>query len=138
MAPAHFIQGAGNCYPARMIKHIAFTMYSVADMAKARAFYENDLGLKMTKDYEGAWVEYHLENGAFAITTMVSEVKPSNTAGGTISFEVDDLDDTLKGLRAKGAKIGLEPFTTPVCRFAVVLDPDGNGVMLHQKNAGRE
>jgi predicted enzyme related to lactoylglutathione lyase len=121
-----------------MIKHIAFTMYSVRDMVKARAFYEKDLGLEMTKDYEGTWVEYHLENGAFAITNMVPEVTPSNTHGGTISFEVDGLDDTLEDLRAKGTKIALEPYATPVCRFAVVIDPDGNGVMLHQKNAGRE
>ncbi len=120
-----------------MIKHIAFTMYSVRDMAKARKFYEQDLGLKMTADYESKWVEYHLGTSCFAITNMVPQVKPSASHGGSIAFEVDDLDATMKDVKAKGVKVLAEPFSSPVCRMAVVADPDGNGVTLHQKNPGR-
>lgn len=34
--------------------------------------------------------------------------------------------------------LGLEQpvFATPVCRMAVVLDPDGNEVILHQRTVG--
>lgn len=115
-----------------MIKKIAFTMYSVRDMAKARKFYEQLLGLKMTVDFGGAWVEYDLAGGCFAITTMVEEVRPASDAGGTIAFEVDGVDEMTDALKAKGVKVKVEPFSTPVCRMAIVLDPDGNAVTLHK------
>jgi predicted enzyme related to lactoylglutathione lyase len=112
-----------------MIKHIAFMVYPVTDMARARAFYEKTLGLTLTKDFRSEWVEYHLDNGCFAITTMMKNAKP----GAGLSFEVDDVDKTVKELEAKGATIKVKPFSTPVCRNAIIVDPDGNGFGLHQK-----
>jgi predicted enzyme related to lactoylglutathione lyase len=121
------------------VKHIAFTMYSVRDMAKAREFYEKHLGLTLGHDYEGKWVEYYPGgNGCFAITSMVPQVKPSARHGGSISFEVDDIEATVKELEAKGVKVAAKTFSTPVCKMAYLLDPDGNSVGLHQKHPGRE
>ena len=120
------------------VKHIAFTMYPVKDMARARRFYENDLGLKVTNNCAaGAWIEYHLDNGCFAITTMAEDVAPSANSGGSIAFEVDDVDAVVNRLRTKKTPIKMEPFLTPVCRMAVVLDPEGNALSIHAKNAGR-
>ena len=90
---------------AFMIKGVAFMVYPVTDMARARQFYEQDLGLTMSSSYEGVWIEYHLNTvQCFAITTMMKEIKPSATSGGSIGFEVDDVDATVKGLKAKGHK----------------------------------
>jgi predicted enzyme related to lactoylglutathione lyase len=117
-----------------MIKHIAFTVYPVKDMARARAFYENDLGLKLSSEYKGKWIEYHLNDNCFAITTMVGEVEePSAKAGGAIGFEVDDVKATVDRLKAKGVKMKLEPFETAGCYMAMIYDPEGNGVILHQQ-----
>lgn len=120
-----------------MIKHIAFTMYSVEDMGRARKFYEGDLGLELTNNFDEKWVEYHLENGCFAITNMVSDVKPSMSAGGSIAFEVDDLDKELARLKARKVTVAVENIESPVCRMFVVADPEGNAVTIHQKNPGR-
>lgn len=118
-----------------MIKHIAFTMYPVENMARARKFYEKALGLKGPKVYAGGkWVEYHLKNGAFAITTM-TPIKPSATSGGSIAFEVKDVDATLKKLKAAKAVVKVPPFDTPVCRMAIVLDSEGNALCVHAKTA---
>ncbi len=117
-----------------LVKHIAFTMYPVLDMARARGFYEGALELKATSNYKDAWVEYHLENGCFAITTMAEGVSPSASAGGSIAFEVGDVDATLAKLRAKGATVKVEPFATPVCRMAILLDLDGNAFCIHARN----
>ena len=54
-----------------MVKHIAFTVYPVTDMVRARAFYEGDLELKPSMDFEGKWVEYDLSGACFALTTMM-------------------------------------------------------------------
>lgn len=116
-----------------MIKHIAFTMYPVSDMARARKFYEEALGLGVTKNFRDEWVEYHLGNGAFAITTMAKTVKPGANSGGSIAFEVDDVDATLRKLKAAKAVVKVEAFDTPVCRMAVVLDSEGNALTVHAK-----
>ncbi len=115
-----------------MIKKIAFTMYPVKDMAKARAFYEGVLGLKCTENYQDSWVEYDLPGGCFAISTMVEGVSPSATAGGSIAFETADVKKSVEELKAKGVKVKVEPFATPVCKIAVIFDADGNAVTLHQ------
>jgi predicted enzyme related to lactoylglutathione lyase len=120
-----------------MIKHVAFTMYSVTDMTKARAFYEGALGLELAAEYEGKWVEYQPGSGCLAITTMVDAVKPSGDHGGSIAFEVDDLDKTFADLKAKKAEFYTPIIDTPGCRMFYVADPDGNSVGLHQKKAGR-
>lgn len=116
-----------------MIKHIAFTMYPVVDMTRARRFYEEDLGLRVTKNFKDAWVEYHLGNGCFAITTMADGVKPSLRAGGSIAFEVDDLDKELARLKARKVVVKVANIESPVCRMAVLADPEGNAVTIHQK-----
>ena len=117
-----------------MIKHIAFTMYLVTDMARARQFYEETLGLRLTRReaHEFEWVEYDLDGGTFALTNVKQGGTPSAEAGGSIAFEVQNVDQMVEQLRGKGVRIKLEPFSTPVCRLAVILDSEGNAVTLHQ------
>ena len=117
-----------------MVKHIAFTVYPVTDMARARVFYEEDLGLNPLMDFEGKWVEYELADGCFALTTMMEGVSPSANAGGKIAFEVDNVGRMIETLRKKGVQVIIEPMSSPVCRLAVVSDPEGNGVILHRLN----
>lgn len=116
-----------------MIKKVAFTMYPVIDMARARHFYEETLQLTPgTIGIEGAWVEYDVPGGGcFAITTVAKELKPSANSAG-IAFEVDDLDALVTKLKNAGVTFKLDTFATPVCRMAVIIDSEGNAVMLHQ------
>lgn len=57
---------------------------------------------------------------------------PSSDAGGSIVFEVQNVDETVGQLRAQGVRVKLEPLSTPVCRLAVILDSEGNALTLHQ------
>ena len=117
-----------------MIKHIAFTMYPVKNMVRARRFYEEDLGLEVGHNAAGgAWIEYYLDNGCFAITTLAEGTRPDADSGGCIAFEVDELDGLLARLRARKIAVKIEPFETPVCRMAFVVDPEGNALCLHAK-----
>lgn len=117
-----------------MIKRIAFTLYPVTDMARARRFYEDTLGLDVTRREarEFEWVEYDLDGGTFALTNLTEGGAPSADAGGSIAFEVQNVDETVEQLRAKGVRVKLEPLSTPVCRLAVILDSEGNALTLHQ------
>jgi predicted enzyme related to lactoylglutathione lyase len=114
-----------------MIKRIAFTFYPVKEMARARHFYEQELGLKVTEAYGEKWIEYDLPGGCFALSSMVAELRPSDHSGA-IAFEVDDVNTLTAHLKNKGYRIILEPTQTPVCRMSVVSDPEGNSVILHQ------
>lgn len=114
-----------------MIKRIAYTMYPVTDMVRARRFYEEELGLVMTSNYgPDQWVEYD-PGGCFALTTMVP-VRPSADIGGAVAFEVDDVVALTDELKHKGVTVTQEVRDTPVCQMSVVLDTEGNAVILHQ------
>jgi predicted enzyme related to lactoylglutathione lyase len=117
-----------------MITEIAFIGTPVTDIKRAREFYEGALGLKPTKESAGGmWVEYDLGNsGTFAIGCYGDVWKPS--ADGTcVAFEVDDLDAEIARLKTKDVKFAMQAMDSPACRFAILLDPDGNQVMLHKR-----
>ena len=116
-----------------MPKKIAFTLYPVKDLPAARAFYEGALGLTTSASATTPWVEYDLAGGGcFAITTVLSD-QPSASAGGTVAFEVEDIEGLVAGLRAKGVRMGhSELIRGPHCRMMTVFDPDGNSLILHQ------
>ena len=118
-----------------MIKEIAFTAFRVTDLARAQAFYEGVLGLDQpTTEYGGVWIEYEIGAGTFVIQTVTPEETPSGYRG-TIAFEVDDLDGTVATLQAANAPFVMATNESPICRFTVVTDPDGNPVMIHQRKA---
>jgi predicted enzyme related to lactoylglutathione lyase len=118
-----------------MITEIAFTGTPVTDIKRARAFYEGLLGLKPTMESAGGmWVEYDLGSGTFGIGCYGDVWKPSSE-GTCVAFEVDNLDAEILRLKSKGVPVQMEATTTPICRFAIVNDPDGNKVLLHKRNA---
>lgn len=118
-----------------MITEISFTGSPVTDMKRARAFYEGLLGLKATMESGGGmWVEYDV-GGATLGLGCFGDAWKSSPDGTCIAFEVDDLDSEVSRLRSKGVPVHMETTDTPVCRFAILSDPDGNKVMLHKRKA---
>ncbi|ATC63498.1 glyoxalase [Nibricoccus aquaticus] len=118
-----------------MIKvlEIAFTGYPVKDMARARAFYEGALGLKPANVWGETWTEYEVGAATLALGCMEGW-KPSSE-GPSVALEVEDFDAAIAVLKKAGAKFTLEPIDSPVCRLAVVCDPDGNGLTIHKRKA---
>ncbi|MGH8017850.1 MAG: VOC family protein [Opitutaceae bacterium] len=122
-----------------MIKITAFpyTGYPVTDLARARAFYENMLGLKTGDTWlEGddrGWVEYEIGSGILAISNTSPEWKASGD-GPSAALEVEDFDAAIAHLREHKVKFVVEPLDTPVCRMAVFQDPDGNALIAHKRN----
>jgi predicted enzyme related to lactoylglutathione lyase len=117
---------------------LAFSCYPVADMARARAFYEGVLGLKLSHHAgeEGGveWAEYDLGNGTLSLGHAPGW---NPTAEGCcVALEVADFDAAIAALKARGVPFKIEPFPTPVCRMAFILDPEGNTVCIHKRNAG--
>lgn len=118
-----------------MIREFAFVGIPVTDLTRARNFYEGVLGLKPSSDVTAANVEYDVGAGTLMIANYGDRWKP--VSGGTLpAFEVDDVDALTEQVKASGATIVTEPMDSPVCRFSMVLDPDGNSLMLHKRKNG--
>ena len=118
-----------------MLKKVAFTMYPVRDVPRARDFYENALGLRagsVGNHGDRYWVEYDLPGGGCLALTNFIEDQPSATAGGTIAFEVEDLDALMRQLKDRGVPFRSDVIHSPVCRMAVCEDSEGNSILLHQ------
>ena len=118
-----------------MFKKVAFTMYPIKDVARARTFYEQTLGLKV--GMAGAhgdmhWIEYDLPGGGCLALTNTSGEEPSSTAGGTVALEVEDLASLMDALKSKGVTFKSEVIRGPRCQMAVCLDSEGNSLLLHQ------
>jgi predicted enzyme related to lactoylglutathione lyase len=122
-----------------MLQKVAFTMYPVKDMPRARAFYGDTLGLGPSNSGPSSpWVEFDLPGGGCLAITTVTPNEPSAGAGGTIAFEVDDLPAITAELKAKGVTFAAEGIESPVCRMAIIKDPDGNGIILHKLKSAEE
>lgn len=121
-----------------MLNRVAFTMYPVTDMAVARDFYEGQLGLTTSAGATSPWVEYDLPGGGCFVITNVLPSTPSGSAGGTIAFEVDDIETLTATLRDAGVRLGsAEMIRGPHCRMMPCFDPDGNSLLLHQLDTPR-
>ena|ERR1700720_3337648 len=116
-----------------MITEIAFTGTPVTDMKRAREFYEGVLGFKPAMEGGGGmWIEYEIGSGTLALGCYGDDWKPSEQ-GTCLAFEVDDLDAATARLKSRGVKFAMETMDTPVCRFAIIQDPDGNRIFLHKR-----
>ena len=111
------------------IKEIGFVGIPVTDMAKARMFYENVLGLKPDPEMTGErWTEYPIGTGVIAIAN-VGDWQPSEK-GTAAALEVESLEDAIALL--KEHKIRYDQVESPVCRMAIIQDPDGNKLIIHK------
>lgn len=116
-----------------MITEIAFTGTPVTDIKRARNFYEGTLGFQPTMESAGGmWVEYEIGMGTFGIGCYGEGWKPSDQ-GTCVAFEVDNLEAEVSRLKSKDVKFAMEITATPVCHFAIIFDPDGNKLLIHQR-----
>jgi predicted enzyme related to lactoylglutathione lyase len=116
-----------------MIKKVAFTMYPVRDPHRARAFYEDTLGLvRGSAASNGDWTEYDLPGGGCLALFKSADLEPSDKAGGSVALEVDDLDQANARLKAAGVSYQAEMVHSPVCRMSVIRDSEGNAIILHE------
>jgi len=118
------------------IKEIAFVGIPVTNMKKARAFYEDVLGLKPDPEMTGEmWTEYPVGAGTIAIGCVGDQWRPSDQ-GTSAALEVENLEEAVARLGER--KIPCHEVDSPVCRMAIVQDPDGNKLIIHKLKSENE
>ena len=112
---------------------IKYTTLIVKDMDESIKFYTNVMGFKIDSQYDlGPAGAITLLKGEGE--TMVEIIQnPVNEPGlFSMGMDVEDLDTTLEELKAKGAKVTMEPTPITVGTLAFIEDPNGVRIALIQ------
>ena len=76
----------------------AFSGFSVNDLAKAKEFYTQTLGLKVVEEGVGLWL--HLPGGGTAFAYPKDDHQPATFT--LLDFVVDDIDEAVDELNSRG------------------------------------
>jgi predicted enzyme related to lactoylglutathione lyase len=112
------------------VTNLAFVGIPVTNMPRARKFYEEVLGLKPDPNMTGdMWTEYPVGTGTIAVGCVGAQWRPSSD-GTSAALEVENLEQAMA--RLKQQKIDCHEVESPVCRMAIIQDPDGNKLIIHK------
>jgi catechol 2,3-dioxygenase-like lactoylglutathione lyase family enzyme len=115
-------------------------MLPVTDVARARRFYEETLGLHAARTGTEGEVLFEGEGGEFELYPRPTPPKSDHTA---MSWEVDDVRAEMKDLRARGVRFedydypelttkdGVFEKGSETCAW--FKDPDGNILCIHHR-----
>ncbi|MFN7972093.1 MAG: VOC family protein [Acidobacteriota bacterium] len=116
-----------------MITKIAFVSHPTRDVAASKKFFAEVLGLKQTASYEDKWLEFDTPEGK---TIAVDSFSPADTKP-YLALETDDIDAEVARLRGLGVPVLVDIMDNKVCKMAIVADPNGHALMLHQMEPSR-
>jgi predicted enzyme related to lactoylglutathione lyase len=120
------------------IKGIGFVAIPVTDVKRARSFYEEVLGLRVSDEMMGGkWIEYSVGDDTLAIANVIVNWTPSDQGTGA-ALEVENFAEAIQRLKDRDIRFAAEPFETPCCHMAVVQDPDGNKLIIHRLKPDNE
>ncbi len=120
------------------IRGVDFIYYPVTNMERAVPFYRDVLELEPGEAYGDQWVEFSAGGVTVALDGSQEMPVAVGNAGlrPAVALACDNLETVLETVRESGARVVVEPVEPGSCRFAVVADPEGNPVILHQRNDG--
>jgi len=113
-----------------------FVMYPVTDLARSIHFYRDTLGLSLEMEAGGMWAEFTAAPTTLALYRPEKPEEGPQAGGASIALAVADVQAAISELKEKGVIVAWEPFESPVCWMAIVTDPDGNSIILHQRKDG--
>ena len=121
------------------VSEIAFICYPVIDMARARKFYEDVLGLQATTSYGEAggmqWTEYDIANGTLALGCGAPDWRPRED-GSALALEVENFDEAIAHLRGHQAKFRSSRWPRRSARWPSCLIPKATCLCIHKRKAG--
>ena len=117
-------------------ERVDFVSIPVTDKERAMQFYGETLGLERDPKSNSEWPEYTLGNVTLALVFPDQLGWPMvNTPPGAIAIRVPDVQEARAKLEGAGVEFAGDTFDSSVCHMAFFKDPDGNGLMLHNRYA---
>ena len=127
----------------QLVTGVDFISVPTRDLAAAREFYENVLGLEPSKLWQRTGQEplgAEFETGTVTIALIACEqigieFQPNKVP---IAFQVDDVEAARAELESRGVTFQGDTIDSGVCHQAIFQDPDGNSLDLHHRYAPRD
>jgi lactoylglutathione lyase len=130
-----------------MIECVGTVCIFVSDQDRAKAFYTDKLGFELRTDaplYPGATNRWVAVAPKGAKTEVILYLPDENWEhyrqvvgqSQAVTFNVNDMDALHKELKAKGVTFVQEPDNQPWGYYAMILDSEGNRLILAQLPKG--
>ena len=116
------------------VERIDFVSFLTQDIARAKRFYADTLGLEIETEGEND-MEFRAGQVTLDIFNPASIGQPFAPSLGGLALRVPDVAAARAELEAKGVEFDGETRDTGVCHMAFFHDPDGNALMLHRRYA---
>ena len=118
-----------------MITKIAFVAQPTKSMEDMRRFYGELLGLEQSADYGDMWAEFDTPEGKSIALDPHSGQLPD--AKPYVALETDDIEAEIARLKEDGVSVAKDVWSNEhdgrlICKMAIIQDPDGNPIMLHE------
>jgi predicted enzyme related to lactoylglutathione lyase len=108
-----------------MLEGVAVVWMPVQNIERAKGFYRNTLGLRITNE-DGDWAEVD----ATGLTIGLNEREPSGagaTGGPVVTFQPEgSIEETISNLKEQGVEVPAEISEHPWGRVATFKDSEGN------------
>jgi catechol 2,3-dioxygenase-like lactoylglutathione lyase family enzyme len=114
------------------VEHVDFVSFLTQDIARAKRFYSDVLGLEVETEGESD-MEFRAGQVTLDIFDPSSIGQPFAPSPAGLALRVGDVDAARAELEAKGVVFDGDTIETSVCRQAWFKDPDGNALMLHRR-----
>ncbi len=121
-----------------MIDAVATVCIFVNDQEKAKAFYTDKLGFELRQDEplgESRWIAVaprgaRTEVILYKLDENWEHYRQTVGKSQALTFNVTDMAALHADLKAKGVRIVQEPEAQPWGTYMMILDEDGNGLLL--------
>jgi len=127
--------------PTTPVTGVDFVTVPTQDLAAAREFYANVLGLPCSAVYQRGDTPARgaeFETGNLTLSVLDAEAVGMTFAplGSPIALRVEDVEAARAELESRGVTF-IDAIDSGVCQMAFFKDPDGNTLMLHHRYAPR-
>jgi predicted enzyme related to lactoylglutathione lyase len=131
-SPAHRVRRR----PPIPVRAVDFVMYCTRNPRRTRAFYQRLFGFKRGEEWNDFWSEFKTSPVTLCLNGPGQKPKWDWQGSAAVALGVDDVHAAIKHCRRRRVKVLVPPVETKVCWFAIIADPDGNRVCLHQRKDG--
>jgi predicted enzyme related to lactoylglutathione lyase len=122
-----------------LVTGVDFVPLPTRDLETAVRFYGEVLGLpRSVYRPERNFAEFETGNLTLNILNAEKMGLGHHPLKTQIALHVDDVAAARAELEARGVEFEGDTFDTGVCHMAFFRDPDGNGLMLHNRYAPRQ
>jgi len=115
----------------------------VSDMNRAKAFYDNVFGVSiMIQDFGGTlmgWFPYEADKLGISGSLIKNKAyTPSESIGALVYFNTEDIDDSLKKVKANGGTLLQDKtqISPEIGHMALFIDSEGNRIAFYTSANG--